>query len=288
MSAPRHYGPISGVTVGASFPSRSALAAAKVHPPLQSGISGGIDGADSIVVSGGYEDDKDRGDEIIYTGQGGNDPDTGRQVADQEWVRGNAGLVRSQLEGRPVRVVRGAHVGNPFAPASGYRYDGIYYVADSWEELGRRGFRICRFRLVRDDSTPSTWGPTQSTPSPSAPRRQETTIQRIVRNTAVATRVKELHDYSCQVCGIRIETPGGPYAEGAHIRALGAPHNGPDVESNVLCLCPNHHVMFDAGAVSIGDGFRLHGHPGTLRTVGDHQIDQSQLDYHRSHTVRGR
>lgn len=41
-------------------------------------------GADAIVVSGGYEDDNDDGDEIIYTGQGGNDPDSGKQVADQE------------------------------------------------------------------------------------------------------------------------------------------------------------------------------------------------------------
>lgn len=32
-------------------------------------------GADSIVVSGGYPDDADYGDEIIYTGHGGRDPD---------------------------------------------------------------------------------------------------------------------------------------------------------------------------------------------------------------------
>jgi hypothetical protein len=34
-------------------------------------------GAESIVVSGGYEDDEDHGDTIIYTGHGGNDPQTG-------------------------------------------------------------------------------------------------------------------------------------------------------------------------------------------------------------------
>jgi putative restriction endonuclease len=31
------------------------------------------EGADSIVVSGGYVDDRDMGDVIIYTGEGGND-----------------------------------------------------------------------------------------------------------------------------------------------------------------------------------------------------------------------
>ena len=33
--------------------------------------------------------------------------------------------------------------------------------------------------------------------------------------------------------------------EAAHIRPLGAPHNGPDTLDNTLCLCPNHHVPFD-------------------------------------------
>ncbi|WP_406603762.1 HNH endonuclease [Neolewinella aquimaris] len=26
---------------------------------------------------------------------------------------------------------------------------------------------------------------------------------------------------------------------------LGAPHNGPEDLSNLLCLCPNYHVKFD-------------------------------------------
>ena len=53
-------------------------------PPPMAGISGtATEGADSIVVSGGYEDDEDHGDEIIYTGAGGNDPRTKKQIADQ-------------------------------------------------------------------------------------------------------------------------------------------------------------------------------------------------------------
>ena len=36
-----------------------------------------------------------------------------------------------------------------------------------------------------------------------------------------------------------------PIAIGAHIKDLGRPHNGPDTEENVLCLCPNHHALFD-------------------------------------------
>jgi len=48
---------------------------------MQAGIVGGTgSGAESIVLSGGYTDDEDHGDEIIYTGDGGRDPRTGRQI----------------------------------------------------------------------------------------------------------------------------------------------------------------------------------------------------------------
>lgn len=78
-----------------------------MHRPLQHGISGaGAEGADSIVVSGGYEDDEDYGDLIIYTGAGGRDPATGAQIADQEFEVQNLALVKSEAEGLPVRVVR--------------------------------------------------------------------------------------------------------------------------------------------------------------------------------------
>src|SRR5205085_9988698 len=130
---------------------RGDLAQAGVHRPTQGGVSGTRrDGADSIVVSGGYEDDDDQGDEIIYTGAGGNDPATGKQVADQTLDQpGNAGLVTSQNQGLPVRVVRGARGDTTYSPAAGYSYDGLYRVADHWSKIGKSGFRIWQFRLVR-------------------------------------------------------------------------------------------------------------------------------------------
>jgi hypothetical protein len=91
------YGEIPGYPEGSEFVNRAALAAAGVHRPLQGGISGGRDGADSIVVSGGYPDDEDYGDEIVCTGQGGRDSEAGRQTADQKFVLGNAGLVHPSL-----------------------------------------------------------------------------------------------------------------------------------------------------------------------------------------------
>ena len=106
---------------------------------------------------------------------------------------------------------------------------------------------------------------------------------RIVRDSNLSRSIKELYDYSCQACGIRIEVRGVGYAEGAHIRPLGKPHNGQDVSGNILCLCPNHHVMFDKGAFTIKENFSLIGLESSLKVHQQHSIDLSNLNYHREH-----
>ncbi len=288
----RRFGAISGVAVGTIFASRRELSAAGVHKPTMAGISGTPhEGADSIVLSGGYEDDEDLGDVIIYTGHGGNDPETKRQVADQTLTRGNLALARSCTEGLPIRVVRGAGLDSPYRPPVGYRYDGLYRVESYWSETGRSGYLVWRFRLVRDESSASppppltTAQPLRAEPGAPAPR-QEVTTQRLVRSTRVAQRVKELHDHRCQVCGVRLETAAGPYAEGAHVRPLGRPHDGPDRDDNVLCLCPNHHALLDLGGITITDDLTIMDTPtgipvGRLRLVPGHRLDPAHLAYHR-------
>jgi putative restriction endonuclease len=72
------------------------------------------------------------------------------------------------------------------------------------------------------------------------------------------------------VCGIRIEIRGIGYAEGAHIRPLGKPHNGRDDTQNLLCLCPNHHVMLDKGCFTIDNNFQLLGINGKLSISDKH------------------
>jgi SAD/SRA domain len=72
----------------------------KLHRALMFGIA---PRGSSIVLSGGYVDDEDLGDVIIYTGEGGRDPATGRQVADQRLVKGNKSLVENHLNGIPIR-----------------------------------------------------------------------------------------------------------------------------------------------------------------------------------------
>ena len=56
---------------------------------------------------------------------------------------------------------------------------------------------------------------------------------------------------------------GRRHAEICHIKPLGRPHNGPDVPENILCLCPNCHVLLDEYSLWIDDDHKVggsHGH----------------------------
>lgn len=287
MSSKIIFGHISDVPVGATFDLYREMNDVGLHRSTMGGISGsGKVGADSIVISGGYEDDQDMGSVIVYTGQGGRN-EAGKHVRDQELTRGNLALAISQKEGLPLRVIRGKDSKNPFAPEKGYRYDGLYRVESHWHEVGKSGFRVWRYRLEKLESAVElSDSSTSAAPLEGgnlAPERKQTTLQRIVRDTKRSKELKEHYDYQCQVCNVKITTASGLYAEAAHIRPLGAPHDGPDTPNNILCLCPNHHVMFDLGAFSIQDDLTLIGIDGVLLVKNGHQVAQEHLKYHRDH-----
>jgi putative restriction endonuclease len=285
------FGEIPGVPVGASFATRRAVADAGVHRPLQAGICGGAKtGAESIVVSGGYEDDEDYGDTILYTGHGGRDPETGHQITDQTLTGQNLALAVSCNRGLPVRVVRGANGDPVYSPADGYRYDGLYFIESYRPKDGLSGFKILQYKLAASPpvdpvtNPPPATAPAQKSAPTSSTEQNYATVQRLVRNTAVTEWVKELYDFTCQVCGIRLETSAGPYAEGAHVRPMGQPHNGPDSVDNVICLCPNDHVLFDRGVIGIdhtgcivdrASGEQL----GALTQRAGHALDAAHAEY---------
>jgi hypothetical protein len=108
------------------------------------------------------------------------------------------------------------------------------------------------------------------------PNRVQTTVSRIVRDTALSSLVKQLHNYECQICGHTIVLPDGSrYAEAHHVQPLGSPHDGPDVIQNILCLCPNDHAVCDLGAIRLS--------LDKLRTVKGHSVTQRYIDYHNQH-----
>lgn len=125
----RVFGDIPGVHEGQTFANRIELSLSLVHRHRQAGINGSQkEGANSIVLSGCYEDDEDHGDVIFYTGHGGRDPKSGKQVTNQELIRQNLALALNCQRGLPVRVIRGSNLDSEHAPKEGYRYDGLYRV----------------------------------------------------------------------------------------------------------------------------------------------------------------
>lgn len=273
------FGHIDGVKEGDTFENKLALKNAGIHYNHQVGIAGReADGACSIALSGEYVDDLDLDDEIIYTGQGARDK-KGNVVENQTLTGVNKALEKSYLEGFPVRVssknVKGIFV-----------YRGIYRIDSFWESVSKTGFLIYQYRLFKikenvvNPSDDLGNGPTTS--------RSEVTVQRIIRNSRHSVEVKEIYGYCCQVCEKKLELPDKSlYAEGAHIRALGRPHNGPDIVSNILCLCPNHHVMFDNHSITVNDDFSINDISGEydgkklLQKKDRHRIGVEYLQYHR-------
>ncbi|MFI6131907.1 HNH endonuclease [Micromonospora sp. NPDC051141] len=128
---------------------------------------------------------------------------------------------------------------------------------------------------------------TPGVPSSGGPvERRAVKVDRIVRSSRHARDVKRLHGHRCQICGLRLETRDGYYSEAAHIRGLGKPHDGTDELSNLLCLCPNHHTLFDFFALYIDEEFTVRRTSddtpiGELRRHPQHDIDRRHLRHHR-------
>jgi putative restriction endonuclease len=277
------FGPVPGVPPGRRFNDRGALLRAGVHRQLMAGIAGGERlGAESVVLSDEHFGNEDHGDVIIYTGEG--------RLGHQQLTRGNAALATSASTRGPVRVVRRI---TDTSGARAYRYDGLYTVEDYWSEQRPDARRVWRFRLVR--RAPAEQGVANLPQLDDVEEavtvdgmRSPLSIQRVVRSTAVANLVKQLHDFTCQVCRVRLQLRAGrAYAESAHIRSLGRPHGGADAIGNLLCLCPNCHVLMDAGMLVINDDLTVVSRAdstvlGVLRETPEHRIDREALAYHRT------
>ena len=118
---------------------------------------------------------------------------------------------------------------------------------------------------------------------------QRTVIRTVrLRNTLLAADIKRKYDNTCQICKQRLELVEGTYAEAHHVKPIGSPHNGPDREGNIVVVCPNHHVMFDRGALKIDPHTLTISHirrafePRTLYIASWHRIDRRMLSYYMS------
>jgi len=107
------------------------------------------------------------------------------------------------------------------------------------------------------------------------------------RDPRLVEKIKLLYQQKCQICGLQLETRFSHYSEAAHIQGLGVPHEGPDKISNLLCLCPNHHVQFDKLFLFIDEDWSVRRSRdgeliGTLIRHPEHVIDERCIEYHRA------
>ncbi|HEX8425165.1 YDG/SRA domain-containing protein [Hymenobacter sp.] len=141
----RVFGHVGTYRPGDLFANRLELSLTGLHKPRRAGVSGSqAEGADSIVLAGAYEDDTFSEVEIIYSGSGGRDLQTGKQVTDQEMTGRNLALRRSQETGLPVRVFQRV----PHLDGDCFRYEGLYRIVNHQFARGKSGFQVLLFRLV--------------------------------------------------------------------------------------------------------------------------------------------
>ncbi|GKB15656.1 histone-lysine N-methyltransferase family member SUVH9-like protein [Tanacetum coccineum] len=151
----RIVGTIPGVHVWDVFFFRMELCLVGMHGQAQVGIdyltssqSSNRESIEtSVIVSGGYEDDEDAGDVIVYTGHGGQDKHS-RQVVHQKLKGGNLAMERSMHYEIEVRVIRGFKYEGS-ASGKVYVYDGLYKIVEAWFDVGTSGFGVFKFELVR-------------------------------------------------------------------------------------------------------------------------------------------
>ncbi|MFG2634261.1 YDG/SRA domain-containing protein [Streptomyces sp. NPDC048362] len=285
--------------------------------------------SDAIVLNGGYEDDQDDWVRIKYTGASPDKDKArdGRLLRSQSWdYRDNAALKLSFERSRPIRIIRGPDGDARYSLPDDYRYDGLYRITETRTAISKSPapdgsqIEICQFLLERlpepqqeltaverqiasvlvqqqealDPGVEAAAADPSETDASDVERFPVTramSVQRIVRDAAAARRIKELYEHECQVCGLRLVGPDDKaYSEGAHIRPLGKPHNGPDVERNILCLCPNCHVRLDIGAIVIEDDWSIVVRSGLfgdnvrakLNRHKKHRVHEEYVRYHRN------
>lgn len=184
--------------------------------------------------------------------------------------------------------------------SQGYALEQAGPLADLYVEVGR----LNRFGEIGKTIAPEDSDPNFSSTEPINDSKLEWLEQnksdgiverrRAERNEQVRNRknialLKRLYSNSCQFCGTRLQVADGQfYSEAAHIKGIGEPHNGPDLTNNMLVLCPNHHLQFDRGILSllkVGPDYEiqskalddpLHGRKITLV----HQLEHEYIAYH--------
>ena len=322
MSEKIKFGHFPGMKIGDTFRGRKDMKGRGLHISDSYGISYDANelkaGADAIVMSGGYHDEiSEDGNHIDYEGMGGRknipvgvyinkkgeEKVRKKQVVNhnQTLTRGNAALNENIKLGEPVRVFKAVKKGL-------YKYMGLYGVNPPREVIGEHGFIVYKFPLSKVPEEQYPYYPfnddQQSEIDHPSPKRKGVWINSISRESMWTEEVKQLYENRCQICGLGIlDFKGNMYSEGAHIKGLGKPHNGPDRTWNILSLCSNHHKAFDRGSIVIKYNSSKRKYEvisvldfddlekrviGSLTVHKDHKISKKMIEYHYDYVLEQR
>lgn len=166
----KRIGAAPGIEIGDIFYFRMELCIAGLHAPSMAGIDYMVlkNGAEdepvavSIVSSGGYDDNVEDKDVLIYTGHGGNFSSKDKVATDQKLERGNLALDKSFRRGNEIRVIRGLKDVVNNSTVKIYLYDGLYSIEDSWIDKAKSGASSFKYKMVRVPGQPSGFGVWQS------------------------------------------------------------------------------------------------------------------------------
>ncbi|XP_076648377.1 uncharacterized protein LOC143356512 [Halictus rubicundus] len=150
------YGPIPEFPPGSWWGIRMDCSRDRVHNPFDKNVQIGPFGVTSFCTSSvNSNEDIDLGNFLTLTGQRYSDE---KSDADP--------LIKNYENQIPVRLIRSYNLLNEFAPKTGYRYDGLYIVANFWIGVNSDGTKHYKFALLRlINQDPPSWSIKQSTPT---------------------------------------------------------------------------------------------------------------------------
>ncbi len=161
---------------------------------------------------------------------------------------------------------------------------GIWGVRPEWLKAKGRAKRRTD-RLEKESKKPLSKIEDMYTSNEDTFERIGKRTYQLSRNATRALRLKELYNYSCQVCGRAIRLDNRQYAETHHVKPRNG-HKGEDYWDNMIVLCPNHHVEFDNGVVCIDSKTLRFKHKfereidgREIHLEGEHRLRKEYLEY---------
>ncbi|XP_020992169.1 histone-lysine N-methyltransferase, H3 lysine-9 specific SUVH5-like [Arachis duranensis] len=170
VNCQKRVGHVPGIEVGDRFQYRNELNVVGLHRQFVNGIDyvgkGKNSLATSIVVTNRYDNARNHGGSLVYSGHGWN-PNVkgGSMPRDQKLAGGNLALKNSMDAKSPVRVIlkvdgkSGGGIEKKTNDKFSYIYDGLYLVEKMIQERGTHGKLVFKFLLNKLEELPSTCVP---------------------------------------------------------------------------------------------------------------------------------